>query len=371
MRRCRRRSRSRSVRAERAEPLPPGEVDLTLYMTKKAINGLSETQKEKLRNIIATQAVQKHFVDFSAASGAHDQNLALMRHQEQIRNQRARGRLWKKLHEYANPIPSAKDFVEGMEHYNSRPDHINELFKVPRAIASTKMHYLTKIKERMDTDSNMKFNKLFPFVDPEDPAADVRPLSVQMWDEIKAKLRISDHKDYVKHLLNAHEGEARFVGDLDTWEEFPVSGGRQHWNACYWSYQFARTKETRKWLFERSQEAWGETDLSDAQINWIMERENNETTVLKRVYNPASGGWWRWYIRRGNYVTLSEVFDLGCRIVSCYDLYCTYRSCEVWIHKRQHSVSNTPEAQLKRNAKQLRRQEHGYWGLPRRLQHLR
>ena len=70
---------------------------------------------------------------------------------------------------------------------------------------------------------------------------------------MKAKLKIRNKEDYVKHLLNHHEGEARFVGD-SRWELFPDSGGGEPWNACYWSYQFVGTNETRKYLYERSQE---------------------------------------------------------------------------------------------------------------------
>ena len=168
----------------------------------------------------------------------------------------------------------------------------------------------------------------------------------------------------MKHLLNHHEGEARFVGD-SRWELFPDSGGGEPWNACYWSYQFVGSNETRKYLYERSQEEWSDRDLNPSEINWIMQVEGNETAVLKWAY-PASGGEGRWYIRCGHYVTLSEVFNLGKHFVSCYDLYLTYKSCNIWIHKRAHSVSNTPEAQMTRNARILQHQEHGIWGLRRR-----
>ena len=181
---------------------------------------------------------------------------------------------------------------------------------------------------------------------------------------MKAKLNIRNKEDYVKHLLNHHEGEARFVGD-SRWELFPASGGGEPWNACYWSYQFVGTNETRKYLYERSQEEWSDRDLNPSEINWIMEVEDNETAVLKWAY-PASGGEGRWYIRCGHYVTLAEVFNLGKHFVSCYDLYLTYKSCKIWIHKRAHSVSNTPEAQIKRNAKMLRHQEEGIYGLRRK-----
>ena len=68
-----------------------------------------------------------------------------------------------------------------------------------------------------------------------------------------------------------------------------------------------------KYLYERSRETWAEDDLSDRDINWIMEMEGNETNLLAWRYDndvggkqsPASGG--LWYVKRGNIVVLAEL----------------------------------------------------------------
>ena len=61
-----------------------------------------------------------------------------------------------------------------------------------------------------------------------------------------------------------------------------------------------------------------------------MERQNNEMTLLKWQWSldSASGGWW---IRKGNYITMPEVFYFGQRTVSAFDLYRAYVSLPVFI----------------------------------------
>ena len=94
-----------------------------------------------------------------------------------------------------------------------------------------------------------------------------------------------------------------------------------------------------------------------------MTKEKDSTTLLGCEKNPASGGW-RWFIRYGNVVTLAEVFYMGHRILSCFDLYRIYLTLDHFAFKRQHSVSNSAEGTRRRNAKSLRHQETGRWGLP-------
>ena len=132
---------------------------------------------------------------------------------------------------------------------------------------------------------------------------------------------------------------------------------------CYWDYQFARTPQVRKYLFERLQEEWADTDMKYQELWWCMREESNETEVLKWSHNPASGGD-AWHIRTGNLITLVELLNYGNEVCTCYDMYCLYLSLKIFIHKRNHSVSQAPEAQLRRNAKQLRYQETGNKGLP-------
>ena len=53
-------------------------------------------------------------------------------------------------------------------------------------------------------------------------------------------------------------------------ELFPASGGGEPWNACYWSYQFVGTNETRKYLYERSQEHLRKEYLFIVQLHVII-----------------------------------------------------------------------------------------------------
>ena len=141
----------------------------------------------------------------------------------------------------------------------------------------------------------------------------MQPLSSDAWLRIKREFKVKSEVDYVKHLLNAHEGEARFVGD-EGWYDFPASGEVQPWNARFWSYQFVQTHDTRKYLYDRSQEDDSEADLTWAEIRWIMQVVGGETKILKWLVDPASGGHC-WYMKCGNYITLAEVFHQGVHLL--------------------------------------------------------
>ena len=331
-------------------------------MSRRKLTQLSDEAKEKLRNIFTKAAKQKHFIDSSAASGAQETRFYLTSNDDIIRQNRAKTRLWKDLYKEADPIPSAEEFVTGIDHYNSRDSNRGLAFNVVRAIHSRKMHYYTIMTKEMTTKPELAFNKQFPFIS---TASGVQPMSNDTWLRIQRDLNVKSKEEFVKHILTAHDGEARLIGD-DGWQEFPASGGAKPCNACFWSYQYAQKKETRKYLYVRSMEDWADADLDDWELDWIMKIEGGETTVLKLEDDPASGGHKRWYIRCGNFVTLAELFRLGMRILSCYDLYVIYKSLRIWIHKKAHSHSNSAEAQLTRNAKNLRHAEEGVWGLRRR-----
>ena len=120
--------------------------------------------------------------------------------------------------------------------------------------------------------------------------------------------------------------------------------------------------EVRRWLYYRSTEGWSDDDLSDKDIAWILEKESNQTALLKWCPGSASGEG-EWHIRVGNIITLAEVFEVGNDRVSCYDLYRTYIGMPVFFRTRAHPRSNAPEAQQRMNANMLRFNEHGRWGL--------
>ena len=92
----------------------------------------------------------------------------------------------------------------------------------------------------------------------------------------------------------------------------------------------------------------------------MMQRQGHEHNLLKWKADD-------WWIRKGNYIALAEMLYFGGRTCSCFDLYHAYVSLPTFICKRYHSVSNTGGATKRRNAKGLRFQESGKWGLPRRF----
>lgn len=165
-RRCRRRrSRSRTVLAERrANPSSSasGDVDLTLYMSMHKIEKLSEDDKEKLRQVMRAHNAQPKFegllkkFSFSASGG-----VTVMGHIERYESNAA---VTRQLGTFAEPIPTAQEFVEGIDHQNNNPVNLGTKWSVPRALQSNKMHYFTKFKrEWLSTaDAGLVFCEAWP-----------------------------------------------------------------------------------------------------------------------------------------------------------------------------------------------------------------
>ena len=129
-----------------------------------------------------------------------------------------------------------------------------------------------------------------------------------------------------------------------------------------WHYQFAQTQAARDyllWFAHHGPPPDGRLTQSD--IDWILGQEGGETTVLRRV--PASGGTPEsWHIKGGQLITLAELFNFGCRSLSCHFLYWLFCMQPVFLTKRSHSYSRTPNAEERRNAKTLRFLERGTRG---------
>ena len=129
-----------------------------------------------------------------------------------------------------------------------------------------------------------------------------------------------------------------------------------------------RTPEARNWADNRhgagqTNPRLKEQDLECSEVNWIMEVEQNATQLM--TFEPANGRIpARWLIRQGNYISLGELFVHGADLCSCWDLYRTYTSLEVFIARKNHSVSNTENGIFRQNAKRVRHAWCGRWGLP-------
>ena len=179
------------------------------------------------------------------------------------------------------------------------------------------------------------------------------------------ELEVEAQADWVKHLLNMHDGEVRFV-ETPWWETVEMTRDLNH--SRYWHAQTMRHDTTADWCFYnhggglKKGSTWKDTFLKWEDVYWILEKEDNETLLMK--YCPATGGRpASWQIRQGNYITLGELFVLGVDRCSCWDLYRTYTSLEIFIRKKPHSFSNSDDAIFRANAKRSKFEKTGRWGL--------
>ena len=110
-------------------------------------------------------------------------------------------------------------------------------------------------------------------------------------------------------------------------------------------------------------------DLSDAELERIMETEDNETKLMKWEYDPIDGGQQppatggKWFIRAGNWCMLPEVVSWAHQFMTMYDIYRMWTCLPILADKRVHSESQSENAQRVRNAKTLKFQEEGRYGL--------
>ena len=172
---------------------------------------------------------------------------------------------------------------------------------------------------------------------------------------------LRNNKDFVKHLLNLHDGESRIVIDKGFTDPLPPSTDILHPN--FWNYQFVSNHEVRKFLYFRN----GERHLTYRDVLWVMQEERYQTKILQ--WNPpaSSGGRIRaedFSLRVGNFITLAELFDFGQDILSCYHLYMMYIHMGIYIYKKAHSESRTEHAIFRGNAKRLRYADTGSYRLP-------
>ena len=212
---------------------------------------MSEQDKEELR-----QVLRKH--DACVLSEAS---------QQASRRAQDRAMFLRELPQYANPLPTASEFMEGIPHKNDDPMNKGALWNVVQALASTKMHYYAYLQQQMTSATRAasgaaasvleqraiapqdvdvaRFQEVFPYVP---PGGVVEPLTEATWSSLQKEFNLSTHVEYVQHILDSHDGEARLVGDTG-WNRLPAE---QASKACFWHYQFAKKAETRRWLYERS-----------------------------------------------------------------------------------------------------------------------
>ena len=126
--------------------------------------------------------------------------------------------------------------------------------------------------------------------------------------------------DFLKHLFNKHDGEARMIAE-DGWMQL------EHQYLCqpqFWDPQFARTDGSRRWLASKDPNRW----LTRDEVDWVLDQRDGQTQLIRRA-GAAS-----FEIRRGVVVTLAEMFFYGADLCTAYDIYKLYMDLPIFIHKQ-------------------------------------
>ena len=245
------------------------------------------------------------------------------------------------LEETVFVVPQEGDFLTGMPHVNNNKDKKGLLFPVVRAIASQKMYYLavlTQALRNVDVQAGRFLCSAYPNLAPASGGhggerVEYVDRSSPLWDVLRKEWEVRTVPDFLKHLCTKHNGEARLFGEA-SW--IPLTA-----DVCepaFWSYQFARTNASRRWLAEREAKAPlnGRAEkLSIEEVHWLLDEGGGRTLLIRRV--RAASGAARFLIRTGGVVTLPEILFLGMEVCSVYDMYKLYMDLPIFCHKRTHS----------------------------------
>ena len=185
-----------------------------------------------------------------------------------LRWERNAGVMEDALDAYCDPIPEPQAFLRGIAHRNSKEEYAGQLWNVPRALASKKMHYRTRLEWAVflsngNAASGAPFHEAYP--------------NAVLDDGLTA-------------LTARADGEVRHWG-ARWWTPVPEDFVHSLSSVEFWHYQFTKSSQARRYLYPLH--ASGYTGhLSTQEIDWIMTVEGSETTLLKRVAgrDPASGG---------------------------------------------------------------------------------
>ena len=205
------------------------DADLRTRLSKAQIAELSDAQKAELRQIVKEEPPQLHFSDNkvawrAAALAASGEEWSLGPHWEKNAEVMQRA-----LDAYCEPIPEPQAFLLGIPHRNSKEEYAGELWNVPRALASKKVHYRTLLEREMflsngNAASGAPFHEAYPNAVLDDG---LTALTARAYEAQKTAAGIDRDVDYVKHILDKHDGEVRHWG-ARWWTPVPApsAGGR-------------------------------------------------------------------------------------------------------------------------------------------------
>ena len=107
-------------------------------------------------------------------------------------------------------IPSAWEFVDGIHPWSTDQELAKgETWEVPKAIAAEQFFYLNQLSDHINDGRDGYFTAAYPDLTPGIDGQ--RDMTWSQWHDLKGALRLQDTVDFVKHLVNLHNGEARVL----------------------------------------------------------------------------------------------------------------------------------------------------------------
>ena len=125
---------------------------------------MTEEDKEKLRQLVRTHQPQLHFFDYWAPCDGDDWRRRELLPQDSPEDAQLRARhrstLRSELFKWADPLPDVIEYITGIPSYNAKC--WKQTQPVAQAVASRKMHYLTKLQSAMRDGPDLPFSQEFP-----------------------------------------------------------------------------------------------------------------------------------------------------------------------------------------------------------------
>ncbi len=237
------------------------------------------------------------------------------------------------------PVPSPSEFITGIRHPNGSEANKAKLFSVPRAFASTKVRLLAELRTRLDgvgLASKRFFCDAFPSLQPASGGVwglECVSRDHPVWETLQKEWGVNTVPDFLKHICNKHDGEARFIAE-GPWMCMPADVDVR--DPALWSPQFARTPNSRHWLAQRFLRSRSRDSLLNMEeIDWVLSQRSWQTLLIRK--GEAVSGASVFQIRTGTVVTLAEMYYYGVDLCTAFDIYKLYLDLPLFMHKIGHA----------------------------------
>ncbi len=233
-------------------------------------------------------------------------------------------------------VPRPSEFSGGIRHLSGNRAHIGKLFNVPRAFGTQKQHYLSLLYATftgVGFDDPRFFCEAFPSLKPGGAAAEFVDGRHPVWKTLQKECGVNAVPDFLKHICNKHDGEARLLQRGEVWS--PLAPNIDVRDIAFWHQQFVEEEESREWLAERDP---ADKLLSWDNVAWVLRLNNDQTLLIRRtsVDSASTTKRWQYDIRRGRAVTLAQMYFEGRELCAAFDIYKLYLDLPLFISKAGH-----------------------------------